>query len=345
MPSIGQYRNIVHDLRHAARFTGVNENGEAVYNNEPYPTVKFTGTVKVHGTNASYAYSESTGGYFQSKGNVLSIEKDNAGFCFFGTARVDKFQNLIDQIKEHEGFTPNPDTIITVYGEFAGGNIQKGVGVSGLEKMFILFGAKISNGDSAYWVETKHIECPNELNMYNINQFGTYEIEIDLEEPESAQNELIRLTHEVEALCPVAKFFGRTDPESEEYSVVGEGIVWECNFKDTTQRFKVKGEKHSTSKVKKLVSVDPEKVANVNEFVEYTVTENRLNQAIEQVFAGSAPLGYESTGDFIRWVKGDIVKEETDTLLASKLEFRDVAGPISKKAAKWYKDYINNLAM
>ena len=41
---------------------------------------------------------------------------------------------------------------------------------------------------------------------------------------------------------------------------------------------KVKGEKHSSSKVKKLASVDVEKLNSIKDFVDYAVTESRLEQ-------------------------------------------------------------------
>jgi hypothetical protein len=35
-------------------------------------------------------------------------------------------------------------TTITIYGEWCGGNIQKGVGITNLEKSFFIFGVKIT---------------------------------------------------------------------------------------------------------------------------------------------------------------------------------------------------------
>jgi len=345
MPSIGQFRNAVHDLQHQVRFVGVDEAGEAIYDKGiQYPTVAFKGTCKIHGTNASYCLDIDGNDWFQSKGNVLSIEKDNAGFCFFGTARKEEFTRMACDLVLKIGELEVGERTVTLYGEFCGGNIQKGVAVSGLDKMFVLFGAKLSHANvedgAAEWVDISTIECDHSKNIYNINDFPTWKIAVNLAEPAEAQNTLINLTEEVERICPIGAFFGRTDPESEDYNTIGEGIVWECSFNGSTVRFKVKGEKHSSSKVKKLASVDPEKMANIKEFVEYSVTENRLNQGVEQVFAGG-PAIIGGTGDFVKWVKGDVIKEELDTMVASGLEMREVAGPISKKAANWFKEYLN----
>src|SRR5690606_12047119 len=113
--------------------------------------------------------------------------------------------------------------------------------------------------------------------------------------PELAQNYLISLTEQGEEECPVAKSFG--------ISGIGEGIVWSCEYQDSVYRFKVKGEKHSATKVKKLAEVDVEKIQSIDSFVEYACTENRLNQAIEQVFTStSTEPDKKNTGDFIKWI-------------------------------------------
>lgn len=130
------------------------------------------------------------------------------------------------------------------------------------------------------------------------------------------------------------------------YSLVGEGIVWSAELSPgEIVRFKVKGEKHSSSKVKKLASVDTEKLNSIKEFVEYAVTENRLNQGIEQVFTtkGETPVNTR-TGEFVKWVSSDVIKEELDTIVANGLEPKDVGGPVSKKAAQWFKEYLDKEA-
>lgn len=52
-PSINQFRNVVKTVREQACYMGKNARGEAVFNPAPiYPKMSFTGTVKLHGTNA-----------------------------------------------------------------------------------------------------------------------------------------------------------------------------------------------------------------------------------------------------------------------------------------------------
>jgi hypothetical protein len=47
----------------------------------------------------------------------------------------------------------------------------------------------------------------NEIGIYNILQFPTYEIDIDFNAPEMVQNQLIEMTVSVEDKCPVGRFF------------------------------------------------------------------------------------------------------------------------------------------
>ena len=50
MPSIPAFKNIIMDITHQARFAGVDENEEPIYNNNVVlPTIKFVGSVKLHG--------------------------------------------------------------------------------------------------------------------------------------------------------------------------------------------------------------------------------------------------------------------------------------------------------
>jgi alpha-acetolactate decarboxylase len=81
---------------------------------------------------------------------------------------------------------------------------------------------------------------------------------------------------------------------------------------------------------------------SVNEFVDYSVTENRLNQAIEQVFtSNNLRTDIKNTGDFIKWIMNDVLKEETDTLVKNNLIWKDVQGVIAKKASRWFKEYLD----
>jgi hypothetical protein len=91
-----------------------------------------------------------------------------------------------------------------------------------------------------------------------------------------------------------------------------------------------------------LVAIDVERVNSINEFVEYSVTENRLNQGLEQTFGCNGILDIKLMGPFLQWLAGDIIKEETDVLIKNNLEPKAVTGVISKKGRDWLLAKINN---
>jgi len=173
----------------------------------------------------------------------------------------------------------------------------------------------------------------NDNRIFFINQFGEWKIDIDFNEPEQSQNKLIDYTISVEEECPVAKHFGVEKG-------TGEGIVWTCNYNGIVYRMKVKGELHSTSKVKILAPVDIERVNSINELVCNVVTENRLLQGLDHLRENNIELSIENTGSFIKWVNGDIVKEEIDLIIGSNFEIKEVMAPASKKAKAWFFDKI-----
>jgi hypothetical protein len=59
---IGQFRNVIRAVKYNHDFKGFNECNKAVYfHDTPYPTLKFKGTIKLHGTNT--AIIKNTGTY------------------------------------------------------------------------------------------------------------------------------------------------------------------------------------------------------------------------------------------------------------------------------------------
>lgn len=324
-PSIEQFRNVVATINRNFNFVGLDENGAAIYDQSlPKPVITFKGTVKLHGTNAGVSYNNEAGVWAQSRENIITSQKDNAGFAFFVESKDTVFRELFDVIATHNNIDCDTNTI-TIYGEWAGKGIQKGVGISNLpDKTFFVFGVKITphtdtederKENPAYWVTSSYVEYVNHR-IYNIEDFQTYSIDVDFNMPQLVQNQLSELTLAVEEQCPVAKEFG--------FEGIGEGIVWTAEYKDVVHRFKVKGEKHSSSKVKTLAAVDTEKLNSITEFIEYAVTDSRFNQALENVFPNNEPIDTKKLGDVIRWVVNDVIKEETDTLASNGLEPKDV---------------------
>ena len=84
MPSIEQFRNIVTNINRQFNFIGLDVNGEAIYDTTlPKPVLRFVGTIKLHGSNASCCFNDIDGLWAQSREDIITPEKDNAGFAFF----------------------------------------------------------------------------------------------------------------------------------------------------------------------------------------------------------------------------------------------------------------------
>ena len=329
-PSINQFRNVVAHVRRQAAFQGLDDQGEAILHPAPvYPKLTFKGTVKLHGTNAAISF-DGRGITYQSRERVLTRESDNAGFMAHMEQHLDAVASLGNQVAQLNSLTGTDHTIV-IYGEWCGGNIQKGVAITGLPKMFVIFAIKVNDN----WVDVPQNLSEKSASIFNIQSFPNYTIDIDFEHPETAQNRLGELTNEVEACCPVGKANG--------VDGVGEGIVWRCDSNPSSEFwFKVKGEKHSASKVKTLASVDVEAVEQINDFVTMAVTEARLEQGLNNLINEQLkPFAMTSMGDFIRWVHQDVLKEEADTLQASGLDYKKLGSPIALAAKRWFTAKLN----
>lgn len=344
-PSIDQLRNVVANVNRQANFVGLDEAGEAIYDPSlRKPTLTFKGTVKLHGTNASVCFSPKSGEIWaQSKENIITPEKDNAGFATFVYKNESTFKELFQSVIEREGVNTN-ENIITIYGEWVGMGIQKSVAISNLPKSLFIIGVKISPIDNptdsehvvdgikstAYWVSAEDLRA-TDLNIYNIFDYPTYSTDIDFNVPQLAQNLLNDITLAVETECPVAKAFG--------FEGIGEGVVWSTNYKDTVLRFKVKGEKHAgKSKIKSLPRVDDEKINKILEVADSVTPSWRLAQMLEKScdLNNGGTIDRKHLGEYLRMVVNDVMKEDLDLIVEAGLEPKDVNKYISEIARKYF---------
>ena len=130
MPSIGQFRNAVREVRERCKYEDIS-----------LPKLRFMGTIKLHGTNAGIAYRNGDISY-QSKNRVIKIGDDHAGFAAHMNKHEKSVGWLIDEVKSIFSLTEQDE--FTIYGEWCGEGIQKGVGITGLPKMFVIFALKIN---------------------------------------------------------------------------------------------------------------------------------------------------------------------------------------------------------
>ncbi len=332
-PKIKQFTEIIQQINRQATFVGLDENGEAIYDSLlPKPILTFKGTVKIHGTNSGVSFNSQQGIWFQSRENIITPQVDNAGFAFFASSKERVFMSIIQDVAVAHGVDMDINTI-SIYGEWAGKGIQKNVAVSELDKCFYLFGIKISPFNEefpAYWVDCTQYEFPEER-IFNIHKFQTYEVEVDFNNPKLSQNKMFDLTQQVEAECPVGKYFG--------VSGIGEGIVFSTSYKDSHYIYKCKGLLHAgKSKVKVIKQVDDEKLRKVIEIVDKVTPIWRLDQMLTKAcdLLNGGTIERKKLGDYLRLVINDILEEESNVISEAGLEPKEINSEISKIAKNYF---------
>lgn len=321
-----QFKDVIKDINFKSDFKGLDDDGKPILKTSDKPIINFKGTVKLHGTNAGICYTPKEGIISQKRSSFLNPENlGNTHYGFNKFVQVDNKDSLTSLMETlYKKHCNNKEQII-IYGEWAGENIQRNVGISQGCKAFFIFDCQVYNpvSDRKKWIDISDYKFDIK-NVYNINNFKTFSIDIDFNNPSFSQNDLISYTEGVEKLCPVADKLGRAG--------TGEGIVWSAFWKGDKYIFKVKGQKHSTSKVKKLAPIDMELLKNVSDFVEYACTPNRIEQGIRETEA----VEKSDIGKLLRWVANDIISEETDQLKHNSLEWKNVAKNCSNAVRKYY---------
>lgn len=312
--SIGQFRNFIKTMQYLG-----------------WRKINLIGTVKIHGTNSSVGLDlKDNSLFYQSRNRVLSLDDDNYDFAKYIEDNKTEFLKIFNEIKNKIN-TEKYDSII-IYGELAGKGIQNKVAVSQIDRFFAPFSIIGVNKDTVDELDVK-LSINESIRFYPVETFGVYNVQLDLDNVHLAQQEIKDLTISIENECPVGKYFG--------ISGTGEGIV----FTDETKQysFKSKGEKHSVSKVKVIADVDIEKINKIKDFIDYSVTENRLNQGIEYLKEMNKELDISSMGDFLRWLANDVLKEEQDVITENGLDndLKAIMKSVSSKGRKWFMDKIN----
>lgn len=350
-PSIQAYRHIVDDVRKTARKMGLSD----------LPTITFKGTVKMHGANVGVGLTRDGRMWVQSRRRVISPMDDYVGVA----THMKRHNTIVRGILERALKASRDEAVAAVmYGEWVGRGVQKGVALSEVDPIFVALKIKqvYSHGDDVVEVDdgdggTRHSRLPHwlpeellnsvhhpEARLYNKNEFPQYSVTIDFANPAGAQEQLDTITADVERCCPVGKFFG--------VEGTGEGVVWVSQPGSGfpgTYTFKVKGEKHamvkSSRKQKTLTPVDMEQVAGATEFAEYAVTPARCEQGVDEVFTkeGVKPTR-RGCGAFIKWMVGDVDKEEGDVAVRNNVNVGLAKKAVSTAARKWFFAYLEALS-
>ena len=290
---------------------------------DPLPSVSYRAKVKLHGTNASVQRT-ATAVTPQSRSRVLTLQSDNKGFARWVRANETYFETL------------QPG--VTVFGEWCGPGVEKGVAISKLDrKVLAVFALQIGTGDGATLVvDPERIDAllPTHPDIHVVPWLGSA-MTLDYSTDMSSQVERINeMVAEVEREDPWVK-------DVFDVSGFGEGLVLYPVAPVDRDRFfllafKAKGEKHRTAATKKPAQISPEVARDVRAFVDLVVTEARLQQGVTEACAGE--LDMRQMGAFIRWVSADTQKESIAELEASGLTWKQVGKGVSERARNWYKD-------
>ena len=357
-PSIEQIANTIDKVNRYATYIGDDATGDPIYNPElPKPVLKFIGTTKIHGTNAGIVIDfQNEVIYFESKDVVLipSVNgqpaQDNHGFAgYMSSIQEDIIELIISQIDITS--IDWTDKVFVLYGEWAGGSIQGGVGVSKLEKMFVILKAAIrprinTESRNIKWIpfqELKEYKI-SEKRIFNIYDFKTWDLEIDFNNHSEVINTIYEAVKEVEDSCPVSKELGNEG--------TGEGIVYECitePYNTSNFWFKSKGLKHTKHPKTKIEKpVDDEKVARMMDIADKITPEWRLEQMFNDVFKinEGGIVSRTKIGDYIKAVYEDIDKEEQLTLKEHGVTTKEINGYVGKIVRDYFfimeKDFLEN---
>jgi hypothetical protein len=344
--SIDNFKNFISGFKRHFRYKGKDGDGLPIYDPDMIlPKILVTGTEKIHGTNAGIGYNLFTGEiHFQSRNNVIAVGNDNAGFAAWAETKHDIFQGyfkfICDFAKEEiEKFR---STHLYIYGEWAGGNIQGDKSAcSKHEKVFIVFDVKLRNASAS---EGEPEECyldiksimedlsdPDE-GIYPVSEHRKWVKELDFNDPEpfllSVEEDLLALEKN--------SIFGEVVlgiPNN-----VGEGFVYKFVHNFTEHVFKIKGGEHAAraTKIPKM-SLTPAELESRKGMAFQVTPEWRLSQMFDQVFVDEAPT-MRKTGDFIKAVMQDIIKEESNVIADAGYTMKDINADV----VMYVKHYLTN---
>ncbi|MEL6496211.1 MAG: RNA ligase family protein [Cyanobacteria bacterium J06623_7] len=315
------------------------------------PKITYRAKVKLHGTNAAVqvttagevAAQKRTGVLwvfdplndpFKKRSQVITPQNDNAGFADWVSHNLDYFGQL------------KGDRNLTIFGEWCGSNIQKGVAIAQIErKVLAVFAVQYGGVDrqiTKLEIRPEKIReiLPQHADIFVLPYYGE-PVTLDFGDKEALQRateQINSIVASVEAVDPWVK---------ENFAVegTGEGLVMYPETDKVVLRqayteliFKAKGEKHRVVKNKQAVQIDPEVAESIEEFVNLFVTKARLEQALTEGCNGV--LDMRQMGQFLKWISLDIQQESIAELAAANLTWKQVNKSLSTAARQWYEQQV-----
>lgn len=302
--------------------------------------VTYRAKVKLDGTNAAVRVTlpvkigQDSSIAYQSRTRDVTPQDDNFQFAQWATERRDVFVRAAFKTQGR---------VTTFYGEWCGIGIQSGTAVSHVPRRFAVFAVQV---DDHVIVEPDAISVLlGDVSNTIITVLPWYGAPVTVDYADQAALEasaesLNQTVLEVEACDPWVKANFNLEG-------VGEGIVLypspDIDLYVSRERlerlmFKAKGQKHRAKESKQAVQVNPDVLASVEEFARVFVTEARCQQGLTVTCGGDASP--KNTGNFMKWIVGDVEKESKDDLDASGLTFKQVVSAVQKQAREWYQRQV-----
>jgi hypothetical protein len=298
----------------------------------------YRGTVKLHGSNAGVRVPRDGQIYPQSRNRALDLASDNFGFAAFAFAQEQAIQEIARLIKTQMGVRD-----LTLFGEWIGPGVQKGVAIAQLPaRQWVLFAVAATEFAVPVFFDICQIgqlSCP-EAGIYNVLDAGDVQISVDLSSPASctqAAEAINAHTQRVEDACPWAARFGLDG--------IGEGLVWTPvgGYEDPGLCFKSKGAKHKGEphagpRAVRLASPTAEQFASIDAFVAAYVDSARVAQGVEYLREVGEPIDMRSTGAFLQWITSDVLAESRGE--AASLPVAQLRKAITAAAARAWRDIV-----
>jgi hypothetical protein len=310
-PSIESFRSVAHNS---------SGRGEVFYRSK----------IKMHGTNAAIIFGPE-GVAAQSRTRIITPDDDNCGFA----AWLSNASLSVAQVE------------FTLFGEWCGQGIQRGVAVSRIDrKVFAAYAVKV--GD-AFITEPDIVKsyAPNHPDIFvlpwNGSLFPINFLAVSADTLATINAEIADVEKEDPWVLSTFGVAGTGEgcvyyPVTEAGTGIALSVLNESPEYLGRRVFKAKGEAHRVNGHAEAVSLKMAMVEGVPAFASFAVTEARLRQGLFEVCQDSPAI--QKTGDFLKWVQGDIRKECAEELSVFPDEGKAL-GVCGKVIVQWFKHQCN----
>lgn len=237
--------------------------------------------------------------------------------------------------------------------------MQKKVALQELPKQWVLFHAAIPNDEHVPGQNSPLTYLPHDAIqpfggryrdhlLFSIKDVPTWSLDICWNDSESVNAAIQRVndwTLAVEQKCPWA-----AQPH---YGIhgIGEGIVWspvDPELLNVTELvFKSKGHEHKRHdkqppKQQDPARLNPERLSSAQQFVEFSLNSDRLEQGLEVMRADDVALELRNIKVFLDWISTDVRRECADELEASSLSWKDVEKIVTRNSAVFFRNKVQS---